>query len=130
MHTFRICILGSMAVGKTSVCTRWLESHYLQEHIPTVEDMWSPREYQVEGVRMKIEVLDTAGSEEYTMQQDQWISESDAFILCYDVTQMESLKSIPRFIKWMESQGRSQAKQGILQINSRYQYSRRVQRKT
>ena len=44
-----------------------------------------------------IQVLDTAGQEEYTALSDQWIRESEAVILVYSVSSRQSFSRMPRF---------------------------------
>ena len=44
-----------------------------------------------------LEVLDTAGQEEYTALRDQWIRDGEGFILVYSITSRSSFSRIQRF---------------------------------
>jgi GTPase KRas protein len=44
-----------------------------------------------------LEVLDTAGQEEYTMLRDQWIRDGEGFVLVYSVTKRSSFTRVSRF---------------------------------
>ncbi|KAL9126185.1 MAG: hypothetical protein Q9217_004729 [Psora testacea] len=44
-----------------------------------------------------LEVLDTAGQEEYTALRDQWIRDGEGFILVYSITSRASFKRIRKF---------------------------------
>lgn len=44
-----------------------------------------------------LEVLDTAGQEEYTALRDQWIRDGEGFVLVYDITIRSSFDRIRRF---------------------------------
>src|SRR6478609_1096809 len=44
-----------------------------------------------------LEVLDTAGQEEYTALRDQWIRDGEGFILVYSVSSRSSFSRIKRF---------------------------------
>lgn len=44
-----------------------------------------------------LEVLDTAGQEEYTALRDQWIRDSEGFVLVYSVSSRESFSKVKRF---------------------------------
>lgn len=44
-----------------------------------------------------LEVLDTAGQEEYTALRDQWIRDGEGFILVYSITSRNSFTRIQRF---------------------------------
>jgi GTPase KRas protein len=47
-------------------------------------------------------VLDTAGMEEYQIMQEQWIRESQGFILVYSVTNQDSFNEVRQIIKRIE----------------------------
>ena len=44
-----------------------------------------------------LEVLDTAGQEEYTALRDQWIRDGEGFVLVYSITSRSSFSRIQRF---------------------------------
>jgi GTPase KRas len=44
-----------------------------------------------------IEVIDTAGQEEYTALRDQWIRDAEAFVLVYNINGRSSFTRIPKF---------------------------------
>jgi len=44
-----------------------------------------------------LEVLDTAGQEEYTALRDQWIRDGEGFVLLYSITSRSSFLRIQRF---------------------------------
>jgi GTPase KRas len=44
-----------------------------------------------------LEVLDTAGQEEYTALRDQWIRDGEGFVLVYSITSRNSFSRIQRF---------------------------------
>jgi GTPase KRas len=44
-----------------------------------------------------LEVLDTAGQEEYTALRDQWIRDGEGFVLVYSITSRSSFNRIPKF---------------------------------
>jgi GTPase KRas protein len=44
-----------------------------------------------------LEVLDTAGQEEYTALRDQWIRDGEGFILVYSITSRSSFSRIKKF---------------------------------
>lgn len=45
----------------------------------------------------RLEILDTAGQEEYTALRDQWIREGEGFILVYSITARSTFERIERF---------------------------------
>merc|ERR1719367_379354 len=46
----------------------------------------------IDGEPALLDVLDTAGQEEYASLQDQWIREGDGYLIVYSVTSQTSLQ--------------------------------------
>merc|ERR1719253_2467128 len=44
-----------------------------------------------------LDILDTAGQEEYSSMQDQWMREGKGFLLVYSITQQSSFEEIEQF---------------------------------
>ena len=51
----------------------------------------------IDGIECMVEILDTAGHEEYPALRDLWIREGEAFILVYSINSRSSFTRIPRF---------------------------------
>lgn len=49
-----------------------------------------------------LEVLDTAGQEEYTALRDQWIRDGEGFVLVYSISSRQSFARIERFYKQIQ----------------------------
>jgi GTPase KRas protein len=49
-----------------------------------------------------LEVLDTAGQEEYTSLRDQWIRDGEGFVLVYSITSEASFKEVERFYQLIQ----------------------------
>lgn len=52
---------------------------------------------QIDGQSCMLEVLDTAGQEEYTALRDQWIRDGEGFVLVYSISSRSSFARIQRF---------------------------------
>jgi GTPase KRas protein len=52
----------------------------------------------VNGTQGLLEVLDTAGQEEYTALRDQWIRDGDGFLLVYSITSRSTFDRVRKFI--------------------------------
>merc|ERR1719384_1737960 len=46
----------------------------------------------IDGMPALLDVLDTAGQEEYSSLQDQWIREGDGYLIIYSITNSTSLE--------------------------------------
>lgn len=51
----------------------------------------------IDGQSCMLEVLDTAGQEEYTALRDQWIRDGEGFVLVYSISSRSSFTRINRF---------------------------------
>lgn len=70
--------------------------HFVETYDPTCEDSYRKR-VTIDGQECMVEVLDTAGQEEYTALRDQWIRDSEGCILVYSVSSRSSFSRIKRF---------------------------------
>lgn len=59
-------------------------NHFVETYDPTIEDSYR-KQIHVDGTQSLLEVLDTAGQEEYTALRDQWIRDGDGFVLVYSI---------------------------------------------
>lgn len=71
-------------------------NHFVESYDPTIEDSYRKR-VVVDGVLCMLEVLDTAGQEEYTALRDQWIRGGEAMLLVYSATSSHSFNRISKF---------------------------------
>lgn len=63
---------------------------------PTIEDSYR-KQVVIDGQSCMLEVLDTAGQEEYTALRDQWIRDGEGFVLVYSIASRSSFSRIQRF---------------------------------
>ena len=73
-----------------------------------------------------LEVLDTAGQEEYTALRDQWIRDGEGFVLVYSITSRASFSRITKFynqIKMVKESASSGSPSGPSYLSSSVQAS-------
>lgn len=66
------------------------------QYDPTIEDSYR-KQVVIDGQSCMLEVLDTAGQEEYTALRDQWIRDGEGFVLVYSISSRSSFTRITRF---------------------------------
>jgi len=91
----KIVILGTGGVGKSSITLRIVSNQFLDEYDPTIEDSYR-KQCVVDNKPCMLDVLDTAGQQEYASLLDGWIREGNAFILVYSVTNHDSFDYLER----------------------------------
>eukprot|EP01084_Bolivina_argentea_P215447 365778_1 len=80
----KIVLFGASGVGKSALVIRFVTNQFFEEYDPTIYDSYRKR-VMVDGKQCLLDILDTAGMEEYCAMQDQWMREGDVFILVYAI---------------------------------------------
>ena len=91
----KITVLGKGVVGKSSLTYRFINYNAPQEHDPTIEDRYKSN-IQINGKEYEVEILDTAGEENYQNMIDMWISFGEGFLLVFAINDEQSLEVIKR----------------------------------
>lgn len=81
----KIVVMGPAKVGKSSIITQFLYGTFSSKYKRTIEEMHHG-DFNVQGVHLTLDILDTSGSFEFPAMRALSISSADAFILVYDVT--------------------------------------------
>lgn len=96
MTLYKLVVLGDGGVGKTALTIQLCLNHFVETYDPTIEDSYR-KQVQIDGQSCMLEVLDTAGQEEYTALRDQWIRDGEGFILVYSISSRSSFTRIQKF---------------------------------
>ena len=88
-NSIKITVLGKGVVGKSSLTYRFINYNAPQEHDPTIEDRYKSN-LNIEGTDYEVEILDTAGEEDYQNMMDMWISFGEGFLLVFAINDKES----------------------------------------
>jgi len=94
---YKICVLGDGGVGLTALTIQLIQNHFVDEYDPTIEDSYR-KQVVIDDKNCLLEILDTAGQEEYSAMRDQWIRGCDGFLIIYAITCRSSLEGIPIFV--------------------------------
>jgi GTPase KRas protein len=71
-------------------------NHFVETYDPTIEDSYR-KQVVIDGERCMLEVLDTAGQEEYTALREQWIRDGEGFVLVYSISSRSSFTRMRNF---------------------------------
>ncbi|KAJ3172342.1 Ras GTPase ras2 [Geranomyces variabilis] len=107
MSLYRLVVLGDGGVGKTALTIQEFELTFsldfrrypfspAETYDPTIEDSYR-KQVVIDDQPCILEVLDTAGQEEYTALRDQWIRDGEGFILVYSITSRSTFERVERF---------------------------------
>ena len=92
----KLVVLGGGGVGKSALTIRLVTDNFLEEYDPTIEDSYR-KEVMVDESCALLDILDTAGQEEYSSMQDQWMREGKGFLLVYSITSQNTYDEITLF---------------------------------
>jgi len=85
MDSWRVAVLGDGGVGKTALAVQFTLNCFVETYDPTIEDAYR-KQMVVDNRMCFVEVIDTAGQEEYAALRDQWVREGQGFVLVYSIT--------------------------------------------
>eukprot|EP00484_Ammonia_sp_Unknown_P017616 CAMPEP_0197043022 /NCGR_PEP_ID=MMETSP1384-20130603/19311_1 /TAXON_ID=29189 /ORGANISM="Ammonia sp." /LENGTH=317 /DNA_ID=CAMNT_0042474241 /DNA_START=52 /DNA_END=1005 /DNA_ORIENTATION=+ len=91
-----LCVMGPGAVGKSAITLRFIKGQFVANYDPTIEDAYKKGIY-LDGNQLALDILDTAGQEDFDCLREQWMKNKDAFILVFSITKQGSLQSLQPF---------------------------------
>ncbi|XP_062866891.1 RASD family member 3 [Trichomycterus rosablanca] len=94
-RTVRIVFLGAAGVGKSALIGRFLHERFEPRHARTVEEL-HVLECELEGARVRLEILDTSGSYAFPAMRALRIRAADALAIVYSARDEESLREARR----------------------------------
>jgi len=71
-------------VGKSALTIRLVTDNFLDEYDPTIEDSYR-KQVMIDDETALLDILDTAGQEEFSSMQDQWMRDGKGFLLVYNI---------------------------------------------
>lgn len=93
---YKVVFLGTGSVGKSSLVLRFVTDTFTKEYLPTIEDLYR-KTCLFNGTPAHLDILDTAGQEEFLAARDEWVRGGKAFFLVYSITSMQSFKEVDQF---------------------------------
>lgn len=81
----RITVLGAGSVGKSALTVRLVTGNFIENYDPTIEDSYR-KHMNIDDKPVMMDILDTAGQEEFRSMSDNWMRQGEGFLLVYDIT--------------------------------------------
>lgn len=89
----KIAVVGSRSVGKSSMTVKFVEDHFVESYYPTIENQFS-KTIKYNNEDYEIEVLDTAGQDEFSIMNEKHLIGIHGYLLVYSVTSRQSFELI------------------------------------
>jgi Ras-related protein Rap-2C len=93
MREYKVVVLGSGGVGKSALTVKFVSGKFVEKYDPTIEDFYR-KEIQVDNQPSVLEILDTAGTEQFASMRDLYIKNGQGFLVIYSVTSMQTFQDI------------------------------------
>ncbi|ODV63820.1 Ras family protein [Ascoidea rubescens DSM 1968] len=93
---YKLVVVGGGGVGKSALTIQLIQSHFVDEYDPTIEDSYR-KQCLIDGENALLDVLDTAGQEEYSAMREQYMRTGEGFLLVYSVTSRSSFEELITF---------------------------------
>ncbi|XP_039296921.1 ras-related protein M-Ras [Nilaparvata lugens] len=96
LPTYKLVVVGDGGVGKSCITIQFFQKLFVTDYDPTIEDSYL-QHTEVDGSYCVLDVLDTAGQEEYSAMREQYMRNGDGYMLVYSVTDKQSFDNIRHF---------------------------------
>uniref|UniRef100_T2MET3 Ras-related protein R-Ras2 n=1 Tax=Hydra vulgaris TaxID=6087 RepID=T2MET3_HYDVU len=93
---YKLVVVGGGGVGKSALTIQFIQSHFVQDYDPTIEDSYR-KQCVIDDKVAHLDILDTAGQEEFSAMREQYMRTGEGFLLVFSVTDRSSFDEIPRF---------------------------------
>jgi small GTP-binding protein len=94
---FRVLVLGSSSVGKTSIISQLLYDQFSESHQKTLQEIYCGV-FDLSGDRIILDIEDTSGTfaQDFPARLEVSLTSTDAVLLVFDVTDDDSFEEVSR----------------------------------
>jgi len=93
MGEIKLVLVGVGGVGKSALAISYVSNTWVPEYDPTIEDSHR-KQVSIDDQVSMLDILDTAGQEEYATMQDQWFRTGQGFLMVYSITSKKAFQEI------------------------------------
>ncbi|XP_064627141.1 ras-related protein R-Ras2-like [Lineus longissimus] len=93
---YKLVVVGGGGVGKSALTIQFIQSYFVVDYDPTIEDSYT-KQCVIDEVVAKLDILDTAGQEEFSAMREQYMRSGEGFLLVYSVTDRSSFDEVYKF---------------------------------
>ena len=93
MKEYKLVVLGSGGVGKSALTVQFVQGIFVEKYDPTIEYSYR-KVVEVDGQQCMLEILDTAGTEQFTAMRDLYMKNGQGFLLVYSITAQSTFNDL------------------------------------
>eukprot|EP00794_Sanderia_malayensis_P016885 gene16885-18591_t len=96
MTEYKLVVVGAGGVGKSALTIQLIQNHFVDEYDPTIEDSYR-KQVVIDAETCLLDILDTAGQEEYSAMRDQYMRTGEGFLCVFAVNNRKSFDDISQY---------------------------------
>ncbi|KAF6767585.1 Small GTPase superfamily [Kalmanozyma brasiliensis GHG001] len=93
MKEVRVVIMGGGGVGKSALTVQFVRNVFVSTYDPTIEDTYR-KLLVIDAQQCMVEILDTAGTEQFLALKELYIKSGQGFILAFSLTSLASVNEL------------------------------------
>ncbi|KAK2576081.1 hypothetical protein KPH14_007417 [Odynerus spinipes] len=94
MH--KVIMVGSGGVGKSALTLQFMYDEFVEDYEPTKADSYR-KKVVLDGEEVQIDILDTAGQEDYAAIRDNYFRSGEGFLCVFSITEDDSFQATQEF---------------------------------
>ncbi|KAL9647497.1 hypothetical protein ABK040_006857 [Willaertia magna] len=98
IYEMKMAVVGDGGVGKSTITVRYVQNIFVEEYDPTIEDSYR-KQIVVDEKRFFLDVLDTAGQDEFRALRDQYYRSANCILSVCDLTNRRTLDEVENTIE-------------------------------
>ncbi|EDO45827.1 predicted protein [Nematostella vectensis] len=92
----KVIMVGSGGVGKSALTLQFMYEEFVEDYEPTKADSYRKKAI-LDGEECQIDILDTAGQEDYAAIRDNYFRSGEGFLCVFSITEPESFAATTEF---------------------------------
>ncbi|CAH1108956.1 unnamed protein product [Psylliodes chrysocephalus] len=92
----KVIMVGSGGVGKSALTLQFMYDEFVEDYEPTKADSYR-KKILLDGEDVQIDILDTAGQEDYAAIRDNYFRSGEGFLCIFSITEDESFQATQEF---------------------------------
>ena len=92
----KVIMIGSGGVGKSAITLQFMYDDFVEEYEPTKADSYR-KQVILDGEDSTIDILDTAGQEDYAAIRDNYLRNGEGFLCVFSITEEDSFQECQEF---------------------------------
>ncbi|XP_071033561.1 ras-related protein Ral-A isoform X2 [Parasteatoda tepidariorum] len=92
----KVIMVGSGGVGKSALTLQFMYDEFVEDYEPTKADSYR-KTVMLDGEEVGIDILDTAGQEDYAAIRDNYFRSGEGFLCVFSITEHDSFSATSEF---------------------------------